>query len=337
MPTIQKFKTSQGMGSDPFSSELTTFSTNTTYYIRSYATNTAGTGYGNEIEFATLATVNTISANNVTPTGFIAGGDIAIGGGANIIERGIVYGTSRYLTIDAQKAVAEGEGTGIFSVVITGLPTGMYYYRAYVINGGGVNYGSELSQGVYNINEVYNPTTGKIWMDRNLGTDVASSSYNEAKTHLYQWGRGVDGHQFRVVEKTNTLSSSDSPGHGNFIISQVAPYDWRSPQNDILWQGVDGINNPCPEGFRVPTIAEWNEERLSWSSNNANGAANSPLKLPMPYYRQIDGIIYGGQGGNYWSSTIFGTSARNLWFDYGNATLRISYRASGFAVRCIKD
>jgi uncharacterized protein (TIGR02145 family) len=35
------------------------------------------------------------------------------------------------------------------------------------------------------------------------------------------------------------------------------PYDWRVPQNDNLWQGVDGTNNPCPEGWRIPTQTEW--------------------------------------------------------------------------------
>jgi hypothetical protein len=48
--------------------------------------------------------------------------------------------------------------------------------------------------------EVTNPTTGKTWMDRNLGaTQVATSSTDAAAYgDLYQWGRRADGHQCRT-------------------------------------------------------------------------------------------------------------------------------------------
>jgi uncharacterized protein (TIGR02145 family) len=128
----------------------------------------------------------------------------------------------------------------------------------------------------------YNPQTGKIWMDRNLGATRAATSSTDADAygHLYQWGRASDGHQVRTSPTTSVLSSSDTPGHGSFILV-ANPYDWRSPQNTNLWQEVNGTNNPCPNGYRLPTEAEWNAERASWSSNNSAGAFASPLKLPV--------------------------------------------------------
>jgi formylglycine-generating enzyme required for sulfatase activity len=68
-----------------------------------------------------------------------------------------------------------------------------------------------------------------------------------------------------------------TPEHGDFIINGSSPYDWRNPQNDNLWQGVSGTNNPCPSGYRLPTEAEWEAERQNWSSNNTAGAFASPL------------------------------------------------------------
>ncbi|RLD60208.1 MAG: hypothetical protein DRJ01_10060 [Bacteroidetes bacterium] len=188
---------------------------------------------------------------------------------------------------------------------------------------------------------VTNPTTGKIWMDRNLGaTQVATSSTDAAAYgDLYQWGRGTDGHQIRTSATTSSLSSNDDPGHGNFILAPNSPYDWRSPQNDNLWQGVSGVNNPCPTGYRIPTEAELDAERASWSSNDAAGAYASPLKLPVAGLRDSSNgsLNVVGSGGFYWSSTINGTSSYSLRFGSGNAYMGSDRRAYGFSVRCIKD
>ena len=180
----------------------------------------------------------------------------------------------------------------------------------------------------------------KIWMDRNLGaTQVATSSTDAASYgDLYQWGRGTDGHQIRTSTAISTLSSNDAPGHASFIKASASPYDWRSGQNANLWQGVNGVNNPCPADYRIPTETELNVERLSWASNNAAGAFASPLKLPMAGLRLNQGtVISAGTAGEYWSSTVSGTNTYRLTFDSSSASISPYYRANGFSVRCIKD
>lgn len=189
--------------------------------------------------------------------------------------------------------------------------------------------------------EVTNPETGRIWMDRNLGASRAaiSSDDTEAYGDLYQWGRAADGHESRTSGTISTLSSSDTPGHGNFILVSSEPYDWRNPQNDNLWQGVSGTNNPCPSGYRLPTEAEWEAERASWSSNDATGAFASPLKLTVAGGRTYSyGFLYNvGSAGTYWSGTAIGTSSHSLSFFSSNASMGFGSRANGFSVRCIKD
>ncbi len=188
---------------------------------------------------------------------------------------------------------------------------------------------------------VYNPETGRTWMDRNLGASrVANSSTDEqAYGDLYQWGRGTDGHEKRTSTITSTLSSSDTPGHGKFITAgSGSNYDWRSPQNNNLWQGVNGTNNPCPEGFRIPTASEWEAERASLISSSSSGAYASPLKLPLAGGRSgSDGSLDIGYYSFYWSSSVGGTLAQFMFFSSGGSSMLKSGRANGYSVRCLKD
>jgi hypothetical protein len=54
-PTTSDTKTTNGSGSGSFTSSITGLYQNTLYYVRAYASNTVGTGYGNEQTFTTLA------------------------------------------------------------------------------------------------------------------------------------------------------------------------------------------------------------------------------------------------------------------------------------------
>src|SRR6056297_2149337 len=190
-------------------------------------------------------------------------------------------------------------------------------------------------------NFVINFTTGKIWMDRNLGASQVATASDDANAYgdLYQWGRAADGHESRTSGTTATLATSDTPGHGDFITNGSIPHDWRNPQNDNLWQGVSGTNNPCPSGYRLPTAAEWEAERTSWSGNNAAGAFASPLKLPATGRRRYsDGSLsLVGSNGYYWSSTVDDSRSLKLYFYNSGATTSNYNRAYGLSVRCIKD
>jgi uncharacterized protein (TIGR02145 family) len=211
-----------------------------------------------------------------------------------------------------------------------------------------VNFGPTYPQGTVHCSgtptavvDVTNPTTGKTWMDRNLGASQVATSSTDASAYgdLYQWGRAADGHQCRNSSTTTTLSSTDQPGHGNFITVNSGNYDWLSIQNSNLWQGVGGLNNPCPNGYRIPTESEFTSERNSWISDNSAGALNSQLKLPMSGYRSnIDGALLNfGIYGDYWFSTVSGSNSRRVYFNNSSAGLFTSGRATAFSVRCIKD
>ena len=195
----------------------------------------------------------------------------------------------------------------------------------FIYNGSSVTYGTVSGTG------------STCWLDRNLGASQLATSSTDASSygHLFQWGRGADGHQLINSSTIFTTSSTDVPGNSNFIKNAS---NWRSSQNDNLWQGVTGVNNPCPSGYRVPTMSEYSTELASWSSADDIGAYGSTLKLPLA------GDRHGGNGnpnpgtyGNYWSSTVYNGNAYYLNFDSGVANIDNWSRSWGMPIRCIKD
>ncbi len=178
----------------------------------------------------------------------------------------------------------------------------------------------------------------KCWLDRNLGASQVATAYNDPLSYgeLFQWGRLIDGHQIRTSSTTNVLSSSDVPGHGDFIITEDDPYDWRNPQNNNLWQETTNINNPCPDGWNIPSLTQWQEATTGWT--NRTDAFNSLLKLPAAGWRSesAGNVSNAGSWGNYWTTTINATGARGVQFDSFNFNTGTYARASGRSVRCLK-
>ncbi len=207
---------------------------------------------------------------------------------------------------------------------------------------------TSFDTGVYGT--VVNPATGKVWLDRNLGaSQVATSSADPASYgDLYQWGRAADGHQKRNSPVTNTIATTWFSGgndwDGSFIAHNNSPYNWLDGNVRHLWTGADAENNPCPSGFRLPTNAEWTQERLTWSSDDAAGAFASPLKLPVAGYRidNTGGLSQAGSWGHYYSGTSAvcsygGEYARVLIFTSETTNIVHRFRATGCSVRCIKN
>ena len=196
---------------------------------------------------------------------------------------------------------------------------------------------------------------GKLWLDRNLGATRVATSAADANAYgwYYQWGRATDGHQLAAAATTTTLSLTDTvaaPDTNKFIINNTSPYDWRATKNDNLWQGVAGVNNPCPAGYRLPTSAEFTALTYALGLTTVGGTQigtsgypdalyASTLKLPLAGDRGYSGS-WSGQGsyGYFWSSSPSGTSAAYLFFSSTNVSPASTYyRAIGFSVRCLKN
>lgn len=122
---------------------------NTTYYIRAFAINSAGTAYGNQVTFTTFnPTIPTVSTTTVSGiTGGIAnsGGNVTNDGGAFVSNKGVCWSTSPNPTL-ANSFVVSGNNLGSYTSIMNGLvPNTTYYVKAYATNIAGTAYGNEVS------------------------------------------------------------------------------------------------------------------------------------------------------------------------------------------------
>ena len=216
---------------------------------------------------------------------------------------------------------------------------------------------------------VYMPITaedGKVWLNNNLGAYYAKigySQYNPSKQATsssdryaygssYQWGRYSDGHELMNYSNGSTGSSvngstgvnatSDTPGHSLFIREPNSPYDWRTPQNNNLWQGEYGINNPCPHGYRLPTESEILALFSSAGITTSTPVyPNSNLKISSAGYRttniNVVQIVSVGTYGKYHTSTVSGFYSKGPFIYSGGYFMSTPSREGANSVRCIRD
>jgi hypothetical protein len=151
-PTLADSSSNEGPASatGAFTSNMTGLSPNTTYYVRAYATNTAGTAYGNEVSFTTNAQLPTVTTQAVTGIGTTTAtgnGTITSLGAPNPFAHGMVWNTGGNPTLaDSSSNEGAAAATGAFTSSMTGLsPNTTYYVRAYATNTAGTAYGNEVS------------------------------------------------------------------------------------------------------------------------------------------------------------------------------------------------
>lgn len=134
-----------------FSKIISNLSHNTKYYAKTFAINSAGTGFGNVITFqtenATIATISTLSASNIGTVTATCSGSITSNGNSPITEVGIIfYSNSTYLTNYGTRVKATLSQSGNYSVNLNGLHSNYsYYFAAYAVNNVGTKYGTTLS------------------------------------------------------------------------------------------------------------------------------------------------------------------------------------------------
>jgi len=203
---------------------------------------------------------------------------------------------------------------------------------------------------------------GRTWLNNNLGanySNVNHAAYNPSQQalnynfyhaygSLFQWGRYSDGHELigrigtitntNLPSITNTTATNPRPNHNQMINQTFPSTDWLQPSNSDLWKGIDGINNPCPHGYRVPTMDEINTVFSQENITNKYTAASSGLALTTAGFRFPSHNSILMAEGYYWTSEDNPLN-RGLRRHIGDGTSHSgnSSKTSVFSVRCIKD
>ena len=144
-PTIEGSHQAMGQGNGTFTCNMSNLEPDNVYYVRAYATNNRGTAYGEQKQFTTNSGLPTVTINtvtNITATSATCGGSISDNGGFAVTDKGLVWSTSQYPTLN-DNHVSLGSGNAPFTGSMTNLTIGTtYYVRAYATNSQGTSYSS---------------------------------------------------------------------------------------------------------------------------------------------------------------------------------------------------
>ncbi len=365
-PDINDNKTTDGTGSGSFTSVLTGLEPDWGYYVRAYATNSAGTAYGNELYFGTDAIYATLETNDVTDiTSYSAtsGGYNIDPGDTPISAKGICYSLQENPRVDDDYVTNEGSGTDDFTSQMTGLVINTtYYVRAYATNGVGTAYGNQRSFTTSNIPAPINFNTGLTY---GTVSDIDGNIYKTITIGTQTWMAENlktttlnDGTPIQNVTGDTEWGDLTTPG---FCIYDNEGLDYKDIYGCLYnWYAVN-TNNLCPAGWHVPSTDElttlstflggWDiaVDKLRETGNTHwrppnEGATNESGFTALPGGNRSNpwySFYNLGDLSNWWSideeSSTYAYSLQITTFMTNSAGIASRYKRNGFSVRCMKD
>ena len=293
-PTISNSHTTNGSGTGGFTSNITLLTANTTYYVRAYATNSAGTGYGAQKSFTTtpagIPTVTTNAVSNIAANTAVCGGNVTATGGATVTARGVCWSTSQNPTI-SNNHTTNGNGTGSFTSNITGLTAGTtYYVRAYATNSSGTAYGEQMSfttissQGA-DVQPCPNAATVTDY-DGNVYNTVLIGQQCWMKENL-RTTRYANGNSIALGSGTSTETAYRYyPANSSATVSIYGYlYNWMAVMGNYTSSSANpsGVQGICPDDWHVPSDAEWTQltNYVSSQSQYVCGFSNAYIAKAM--------------------------------------------------------
>jgi len=301
-PTISDSKTSENIGTGQFVSNISGLNGGTTYHVRAYATNVAGTAYGSNVSFTTLGQAPvgvTGSISNVSATGVTLNGT----DNPNLLSTNVSfeYGTT---TSYGQTAIATqnpvtGNNVVNVSVEISGLTAGTtYHFRLKTVNSLGTVYGSDMSF----------TTLGGI----PTGTTQAATDISGIGATL----KGIVNANYLSTAVTFEYGTTTS--YGNSVIATQSPVSGNTDTN--VNAILTGLTKGTTYHFRVKGVN-------SLGTLNGNDLSFTTLNVPTITTKTPTNVTYNAckTGGNITSDGGAAVTVRGVcWSTSVNPTIALA-------------
>jgi len=330
-PTTAASKTTDAGTTGIFTSSITGLTAGATYYVRAYATNSVGTGYGDLVSFITTYSYTVALSSNPLAGGTTSGSG-AFNSGASVTVTAVA--NDGYTFTNWTESGTSVSTTASYTFTISGNRTLVANYT--------------ISTGDLKVTDA----DGNIYSTVTIGTQVWFAE--NLKTTKYK-----DGTTIPLVTDGEAWGALSTPGYCWYNNDATT---YKSTYGALYnWYTVNTLKL-CPTGWHVPDNAEWwtlttylGGENVAggklketgtthWASPNT-GATNETGFTAVPGGSRDGGgpfmyIGYFGGLGYWWSSTEYSTT--NAWSRYMYSNLSIVYifnndKQNGFSVRCLRD
>ncbi len=270
-PTVSDSKSSDGTGAGAFSSVISGLTPGVTYYVRAYATNSAGTSYGSAASFTTKGTDVLIGAEQMFPSSVGATSTVTLDGESVTCE--IINGFSIYqgdIILAAPQAQGVATKGAALNLQTRHWPDNRIYYN---INQSLPN-PSRVTQAINAIEEVTNlefvVRTGESNYIDFVYDATGCSSFlgmigGRQDIRLADWGTmGNVIHE--ICHALGMLHEHSKKGRGNFINIVSANIIERYAHN--FTEFAKSVNTPSsPEGFDFQSIMLYSSNSFSKNNN----------------------------------------------------------------------
>ncbi|MBK9358857.1 MAG: PKD domain-containing protein [Bacteroidales bacterium] len=343
-PLVSDSVYKDGAGTGNYQFNLSDLDSETTYYLRAYALNSKGTGYGNPVSFTTeVEIIAPIAAFIATPVSGAKPLSVSFtdqstnnptswfwdfGDGENSTQQNPGHIYAGIGTYNVQLTVTNSSGTDIEeknSFIHVSLGSGTV---------------TDIDGNVYETLEIGN----QEWMIENLEvTHYRNGDSIPNETVWTQWG---------------LLTTGAYCWYNNDI-------NWKDPYGALYnWYAVVDSRGLCPAGWHTPSDAEWTvltnylggedeaggkmkstrkppDAHPRWNLPNA-GATNKSAFSVLPGGERPNNGVYSefGSYGFLWSSVEFNSDYawfRSMNCDNSKVTRLYTNKEKGRSVRCIRD
>ena len=315
-PTIANNHTTDGSGTGSFNSSMTGLTASTTYYVRAYATNSAGTAYGNEVSFTTEA------EQPQAPVG-------AINGLFSVSANRQVYfsrGNLQYRALVHQWRFAPHQ----YDIIGEGNNSISETYEGWIdLFGWGT---SGFDHGAF----AYQPWS--ISQSNHSYYAYGSSDYDLfSQTGKADWGYNRISNGGNQLHKWRTLTSSE----WEYVLFSRPGIRFAKARV----YGVDGlILLPDNWNSSVYWLNNTNNAGANYTSNTINANQwNNILEPAGAVFLPVAGMRVGSLVNGftttaaYWSSTHFSFLCYDMWFSNSKIEINTSYRYYGRSVRLVRN